>query len=246
MYNYSTLTGGVVSSGTAISYAAASATALTTVPAQITTYLTYNTPGSSDLFVITAGTNDIVSAAPSNNTTAISSAATALTTAIQKLTTAGAQYVLIMQPINVARTPSFLSGTNASYVTYAQALSYDSGTLCQSFSCLLSTKLNSAYPATSSHQPILLADLMSYFNLVTGTTSTGSSNTYTSYGVTNPNTAVCSSALPSCTTTSGLLSTYSSTYATSVFADSYYLTPFANRLLADYIYNYNFYRAGWR
>jgi len=243
MYNYSTLTGGVVSSGTAISYAAATATALTTVPAQITTYLTYNTPGSSDLFIITAGTNDIISAAPSNNTTAISSAATALTTAIQKLTTAGAQYVLVMQPINVARTPSFLSGT---YASYAQALSYDSGTLCQSFSCLLSTKLNSAYPATSSHQPILLADLMSYFNLVTGTTSTGSSNTYTSYGVTNPNTAVCSSALPSCTTTSGLLTTYSSTYATSVFADSYYLTPFANRLLADYIYNYNFYRAGWR
>lgn len=246
MYNYSTLTGGVVSSGTAISYAAASATALTTVPAQITTYLTYNTPGSSDLFIITAGTNDIISAAPSNNTTAIASAATALTVAIQKLTTAGAQYVLVLQPINVARTPSFLSGTNASYVTYAQALSYDSGTLCQSFSCLLSTKLNSAYPATSSHQPILLADLMSYFNLFTGTTSTGSANTYTSYGVTNPNTAVCDSALPSCTTTSGLLSTYSSTYATSVFADSYYLTPFANRLLAVYIYNYNFYRAGWR
>lgn len=249
MYNSSTLTGGVVSSGTAISYAAASATALTTVPAQITTYLTYNTPGSSDLFIITAGFNDIVAAAPNYTGTGIAdiaSSTTALTTAIKKLTTAGAQYVLVMQPINVARTPSFLSGTYSSSFSYAQYLSYDTGTACQSFSCLLSTKLNSAYPATSSHQPILLADLMSYFNLVTGTTSTGSSNTYTSYGVTNPNTAVCSSALPNCTTTSGLLSTYSSTYATSVFADSYYLTPFANRLLADYIYNYNFYRAGWR
>ena len=244
-------TNGVVSSGKAISYAAAAATALSTVPAQITAYLNYNTPSSNDLFIVTAGFNDIVAAAPNYTGTGIAdiaSSTTALTTAIKKLTTAGAQYVLVMQPINVARTPSFLSGTNSSYVDYAQYLSYDTGTACQSFSCLLSTKLNSAYPATSSHQPILLADLISYSNLFTGTTSTGSANTYTSYGVTNPNTAVCSSLLSvsTCSTTSGLNSTYSSTYATSVFADSFYLTPFANRLLADYIYNYNFYRAGWR
>jgi hypothetical protein len=256
----------VIASGTAYSYAAGTATSSNTAT-QISTYLTYNTPGSSDLFIITAGTQDIIAAAPTNDTTAIATAATALTAAIQTLTNAGAQYVMVMQPINVARTPPFLAlngvrpaGTYASYNSYAQALSYDSGTACQSFSCLLSTKLNSAYPATSSHQPILLVDLMSYFNLITGTTNTGSANTFGTYGVTNPDLVVCTTAswtgypttTPSCTTsTLATTSTnqYTSTswtYATSVFAYDYFTTPYVNQLMGDYIYNYNFYRAGWR
>jgi hypothetical protein len=252
----------VVSSGTAISYAegATTTTARVTVPAQIKEYLENNTPGASDLFIITAGTNDIASAALTNDTSTIALAATNLTTAIQTLTTAGAQYVLVMQPLNVARTPPFLAsngvrsaGANASYNSYAQALSYDTGTACQSFSCLLSTKLNAAYPATSSHQPILLADLMSYFNLITGTTNTGSANTFSSYGVTNPDLNVCDSitvpAASICSLATTSTNQYTSTswdYTSSVFAYNYYLTPFAHRLLADYIYNYNFYRAGWR
>jgi len=256
----------VIASGTAYSYAAGTATSSATAT-QISNYLANNTPGSKDLFIITAGTQDIVSAAPTNNTTAIATAATALTSAVQSLTNAGAQYVVVMQPINVARTPPFLAlngvrpaGTNASYNAYAQALSYDSGTACQSYSCLLSTKLNAAYPATSSHQPILLVDLMSYFNLITGTTNTGSANTFSSYAVTNPDLVVCTTAswngypttAPTCTTsTLATTSTnqYTGTswdYTTSVFAYDYFTTPYANRLMGDYIYNYNFYRAGWR
>ncbi|MBU6225472.1 MAG: hypothetical protein KGP13_11645 [Burkholderiales bacterium] len=255
---YRTSSSAVIASGTAYSYAAGTATSSDTAT-QISTYLANNTPGSKDLFIITAGTQDVISAAPTNNTSAVSTAATALTTAIQSLTNAGAQYVVVMQPINVARTPPFLAlngvrpaGTNASYNSYAQALSYDTGTACQSFSCLLSTKLNTAYPATSSHQPVLLVDLMSYFNLITGTTNTGSANTFSSYGVTNPDLVVCSTAVPNCTTsTLAATSTnqYTSTawtYASSVFAYDYYITPFASRLMGDYIYNYNFYRAGWR
>ena len=42
------------------------------------------------------------------------------------------------------------------------------------------------------------------------------------------------------------LNVANASYATYVFADDLNLTPFGNRLLADYIYNYNFYRAGWR
>ena len=154
----------VIASGTAYSYAAGTATSSATAT-QISNYLANNTPGSKDLFIITAGTQDIISAAPTNDTTAIATAATALTSAIQSLTNAGAQYVTVMQPINVARTPPFLAlngvrpaGANAASNANAQALSYDSGTACLSFSCLLSTKLNAAYPATSSHQPILLVD----------------------------------------------------------------------------------------
>jgi outer membrane lipase/esterase len=249
----------VIASGTAYSYAAGTATSSATAT-QISNYLANNTPGSKDLFIITAGTQDIISAAPTNDTTAIATAATALTSAIQSLTNAGAQYVMVMQPINVARTPPFLAlngvrpaGANAASNANAQALSYDSGTACQSFSCLLSTKLNTAYPATSSHQPILLVDLISYFNLITGSTNTGSANTFSSYGVANPDLVACTAAIPAPGCTSGSVTTgtnqYTSTswdYTTSIFAYSYYTTPFANRLMGDYIYNYNFYRAGWR
>jgi len=244
----------VIASGTAYSYAAGTDTSIATAT-QISNYLANNTPGSKDLFIITAGTQDIIAVSSgynSINTTAIAAAATALTAAIQTLTNKGAQYVLVMQPINVARTPWAVTN---SYTSAAQAYSYDTSTACVSFSCLLSTKLNAAYPATSSHQPILLADLMSYFNLITGTTSTGSANTYTSYGVTNPDSAVCTTDPPSCTISPSTVTTgtksYTGTsvswdYTASIFASSIYTTPFANRLLADYIYNYNFYRAGWR
>jgi len=259
---YRTSASAVIASGTAYSYAVGTATASDTYT-QIATYLANNTPGSKDLFIITAGTQDIVAAAPSNNTTAIATAATKLTDAVQLLTNAGAEYVLVMQPINVARTPPFLAlngvrtaGTYATYNSYAQALSYDSGTACQSFSCLLSTKLNTAFPATSSHQPVLLVDLISYFNLLTGTTNTGSANTFSSYGVTNPDLIACHASylVPSCTNSSSSLATTSTnqytssawTYATSVFASEYYTTPYVNQLMGSYIYNYNFYRAGWR
>ena len=259
---YRTSASAVIASGTAYSYAVGTATASDTYT-QIATYLANNTPGSKDLFIITAGTQDIATAALTNDTTAIATAATKLTAAVQLLTNAGAKYVLVMQPINVARTPPFLSASGVRPVGlkwtalingYAQALSYDSGTACQSFSCLLSTKLNTAFPATSSHQPVLLVDLMSYFNLITGTTNTGSANTFSTYGVTNPDLVTCSTAVPSCTSSSSDLATTSTnqytssawTYATSVFAYEYYTTPYVNQLMGSYIYNYNFYRAGWR
>ena len=253
---YTASSSSVLASGTAYSYATGSATVATTAT-QISTYLANNTPGSNDLFIITAGTQDIIAASSaynSTNTSAIAAAATALTAAIQTLTNKGAQYVLVMQPINVGRTPWAVTN---SYTSTAQKYSYDdsSSTACASFSCQLSIKLNSAYPATSSHQPVLLTsqpDTMAYFNLITGTTTTGNINSYTSYGVTNPDTAVCNT-FPLCTSSTVNTGTKSYTgasvpwdYSASLFAYDYYTTPFANRLLGDYIYNYNFYRAGWR
>ncbi|MEY4340621.1 MAG: hypothetical protein RL541_125 [Pseudomonadota bacterium] len=261
MKHYTASLSAIHASGTSYSYASGTATSSDTKD-QVQLYLRNgNSPGASDLFIITAGTQDIVSASkPSKDTSAIATAATKLTEAVQLLTNAGAKYILVMQPINVARTPPFLAATSnairsaglyASYNSNAQELSYDTGTACQSFSCLLSTKLNAAYPATSSHQPVLLADLMSYFNLITGTTNTGSANTFSSYGVANPDLVVCTAAVPGCTTGTVTTGTnqYTSTtwnYTNSIFAYDYYTTPFANRLMGDYIYNYNFYRAGWR
>ena len=212
------------------------------VATQITTYLgnVGNSIGAKDLIIITVGSQDIYDIVV-NNSSSISAATTTLTSQIQRLTNAGAKYVLVVLPINMARTPWGLSGVNATSETI-RAMSYDTGTQCLSFSCQLSTKLNTAYPATSSHQPILLVDLMAYSNLFTGTTTTGSANTYLNYGVTNPNSAACTAGATSgCTADQA-----NANYATYVFADLLNLTPFANRLLADYIYNYNFYRAGWR
>jgi len=210
---------------------------------QINTYLgnVGNSIGAKDLIIITVGSQDIYYAAPGNSTANLATAATNLTSYIQRLTNAGAKYVLVVLPINMARTPWGLSGANATSATI-QALSYDTGTQCLSFSCQLSTKLNAAYPATSSHQPILLTDLMSYSNLFTGTTATGTTDTYVSYGVTNPNTAACNAGGTSGCATGAV----NANYASYVFADTLNLTRFGNRLLADYIYNYNFYRAGWR
>jgi outer membrane lipase/esterase len=218
---------------------------------QITAFLTDNNSaiGPKDLFIITVGNRDIFeNATGAGGATAVATAANLLAAKIQALTNAGAKYVLVMQPLNMARTPS---GASSGVASTMQALSYDTGTLCESFSCQLTTVLQRYYPPTSAHQPVLLADLMAYFNLLTGTTSTGSINTYINYGVTNPDVEVCTTALPNCTSTTITSSTNPRTnavydYATSIFADGLNLTPMANRLLADYIYTNTMYRAGWR
>ena len=237
-----------------------------------------NTIGSSDLFIITAGALDIYDVSTGVAGASITAATTSLVNAVKQLTNAGAQYVLIVYPINMARTPW---GNGSASI---QALSYDTGTSCLSFSCKLTTSLNTNYPATSSHNPVLIADLMGYSNLFTGTApstgfnsvigtipGSGSLNTFASYGVANPSFPACGTAAStpvsgaSITCSTGTTGTvlYSGSggvvtgtdngwtaaawnYTTSVFADKFNLTPLGNRLLADYIYNYNFYRAGWR
>jgi hypothetical protein len=231
-----------------------------------------NTPGANDLFIITVGALDIYDAYTSS--ASLTTATDKIVASVKRLTDAGAKYVLVVYPINMARTPW---GNGSSTI---QALSYDTGTSCLSFSCKLTTSLNTNYPATSSHNPVLIADLMGYSNLFTGTApstgfnsvvttipGSGSLNTFASYGVSNPSFASCSTAAAtpiaspvtsiSCNpAVSGGVGVATGTdngwtaaawdYTTSVFADKFNLTPLGNRLLADYIYNYNFYRAGWR
>ena len=235
-----------------------------------------NTPGSNDLFIITVGALDIYDA--STSSASLSKATDSIVSSVKRLTNAGAKYVLVVYPINMARTPW---GNGSASI---QALSYDTGTSCLSFSCKLTTLLNSNYPATSSHNPVLIADLMGYSNLFTGTApssgfnsvittipGSGSLNTFASYGVANPSFPACDTAASTPVTGSSITCSTGTTgsvlysgsggvvtgtnngwtsaswdYTTSVFADKFNLTPLGNRLLADYIYNFNFYRAGWR
>ena len=265
---------GHVLNGRGYSYATGTAK-VSDVQTQISDFLADSpSVASNDLIIITAGAQDIFAATPTNNTAAIQTAAANLTAAIQSLTNAGAQYVLVVLPINMGRTPWAVA---KAYTVTAQALSYDTSTLCQSFACQLSTKLNDAYPATSSHQRILLADLIGFSNLITGTTTTGGANTFVTYGVANPNIPVCdattgingatvwvpahdvpahacNATLASMTVVSSASAGYAANvftgaawdFSTSVFADYINLTPMGNRLLANYIYSTNMYRAGWR
>ena len=168
---------------------------------QIGNFLTANRPGEKDLFIITAGALDIYDA--SVNSTSLASPVSSLVAAIKRLTDAGAKYVLIVYPPNMARTPWGVRSANRQAV---QDLSYDTGAACTSFSCRTTIALNAQYPATSSHQSILLADLMGYSNLITGTTrsstvtykaisetttGTGTQNTFVSYAVANPDLPAC-------------------------------------------------------
>lgn len=272
---------GALPAGNAFSYATGDARVNDTVT-QINTFLASNSVRSDDLFVITVGALDIYDAANAGNTTMSSTVTDALANAIKQLTDAGAKHVLYMMPINMARTPWGLNPTvvggngstsgNSSLASTAQIqnLSYDSSTGCNSFQCKLTLKLSSYYPATSSGNPVLVADIQSYFNLLSGTTTTGSANTFSSYGIYNPDLPVCtiinSSPNPtssnnsttvilppqgcaSSATNTGTDSAYTTTaydWTTSLFADNLFLTPVGNRLLADYIYGTLMYRAGWR
>ena len=249
------------------------------VEKQIANFLTANKPGEKDLFIISAGGLDIYDAFTNN--TALTNPVTAYVAAIKRLTDAGAKYVLIVYPPNMARTP-WAVRKNTTDRTAVQELSYDADTNCASFSCRTTTALNKEFPATSSHQPILVADLMGFSNLFTGTigsstvtfqnvsiTTTGTgtqANTFPTYGVTNPDLPACYSLTTPPTSpllcdtsdaknnsSGGVNAGYSNgwngtlwDYKTSVFADNFYFTPYANRLYADYIFNVTMYRAGWR
>lgn len=250
------------------------------VEKQIGNFLTANRPGEKDLFIISAGGLDIYDAF--TNSTTLASPVSALIAAVKRLTDAGAKYVLIVYPPNMARTP-WAARKSVADRQAVQDLSYDTRDNCVkgreiSFSCRTTIALNDEFPATALHQPVLYTDLMGYSNLITGTfgtstvtfqgvstttTGTGNQNTFPVYGVTNPDLPACynittppTSPLVCATTTlnaAGGVNTgtngWTNTawdYKTSVFADNFYFTPYANRLYADYIYNVSMYRAGWR
>lgn len=198
-----------------------------------------------------------------------------LVTQIAKLIDAGAKHVVLLEPMNLSRTPWGLS-LDATSVTFLRSLSYDTDTSCTSSSnqnslhCKLTIALSSKYPPTVYGQKLLAVDLAQYVNLLSGTTSTGSANTYTSYFTHLPTIPACAVSAISSTSTS----TQSSSYVASsidatwtagcdadtsvwtdissypftgfMFADNLNLSPQGNALLANYVYSSSMYRAAWR
>lgn len=224
------------------SYASADAR-VSGVATQINTFLTAagGVVAKKDLIIIAVGNWDIKDAAATNDTAAIDTATTALVTAIQRLTSAGAEHVLVIPSINMARTP-WATGSGISRTTVQNL----SNSVSTSFNFTLSTKLGSAYP--QDRKPVLLLDPTTDFNSFAGSVDVNGNvvRNFSGIALTNLSTAVCTSAsaLAGCAL-SGLVGGSSAVdYQTAVFADDINLTPVANRLLADRML-FNMRNFGW-
>lgn len=240
-------TGPALAATGGFSYASATAK-VSDVATQINTFLTAagGVVAKKDLIIITVGNWDIKAAAATNDTAAIDTATTALVTAIQRLTNAGAERVLVIPSTNMARTP-WATASGISRATIQNL----SNSVSTSFNFTLSTKLSTAY--TQDRRPVLLLDPTADFNNFAGSVKVNGEQVYNYSGVntlTNLSTAVCAAPSPAagCTTAvtaAGGVGVLNATdYLTSVFADEINLTPIANRWLADRML-FNMRNYGW-
>ena len=220
------------------SYATANAR-VADVDAQITAFLSSAASvAKKDLIIIAVGNWDIYDAY-TNGATSMESNASALVASIQRLTTAGAEHVVVIPAINMARTPWAVGNTLAQI----QKLSITTEALpgLDSFNFLLLTKLNTAY--TQDRKPVYLLDRSSDFNSFAGKFDTNgttriinvsglalTADTGLYVPVCTAPTAMAGCALGGLNTTSPLTAT---SYQSYVFADDMNLTPLANRFLAD-------------
>jgi hypothetical protein len=220
------------------SYATANAR-VADVDAQITAFLSSaGSVAKKDLIIIAVGNWDIYDAY-TNGVTSMDSNASALVASIQRLTTAGAEHVVVMPAINMARTPWAANKSLAGI----QQLSITTSSLpgLNSFNFLLLTKLNAAF--RQDRKPVYLLDRSSDFNNFAGQFDTNGSTRIINVSgmaltadtglyvpVCTAHTAMAGCALGGLNTTSPLTAT---SYQSYVFADDINLTPLANRFLAD-------------
>lgn len=221
------------------SYATANAR-VADVDRQVTTFL--NSAGSvskGDLIVIAVGNWDIYDAVK-NGATSMETATTTLAAAIQRLTNAGAEHVVVVPPINMARTPwatTYVTENPSVNRLMIQNLSNSAKT---SFNFLLALKLNTMY--TQDRKPVAFLDRTTDFNGFAGSVDINGAaiQNFSGTALTNLATPVCATPSPATgcaladTGATGLKGGPNSTdYLTSVFADEINLTPALNRYLAD-------------
>lgn len=235
-------TGPALAAKGGFSYASATAK-VSDVATQINTFLTAagGVVAKKDLIIITVGNWDIKAAAATNDTAAIDAATTALVTAIQRLTNAGAERVLVIPSINMARTP-WATASGISRATIQNL----SNSVSTSFNFTLSIKLGTAY--TQDRRPVLLLDPTTDFNTFAGSVDVNGNAVRNFSGIVlnNLSTAVCTlpGAWSGCTLANLDGGAGSVAYQTAVFADDINLTPIANRLLADRML-FNMRNYGW-
>jgi phospholipase/lecithinase/hemolysin len=216
------------------SYATAQAR-VADVDAQITAFLNAaGTVAKKDLIVIAVGNWDIYDATRSG-ATSMDTVTTALVTSIQRLTNAGAERVVVMPPINMARTPWSTAYVAAHPSTTRLMIQNLSNSAATSFNFTLLAKLTAAYRQDA--KPVVFLDRTTDFNSFAGSVDVGGTaiQNYSGLGLTNLATAVCNASgnFAGCDLNSLVDGVGSITYQTSVFADDINLTPAINRYFGD-------------
>ncbi len=213
------------------------------VDSQITAFLASagGVVAKKDLIIITVGNWDIYDAVMTG--ASVDTASTNLVASVKRLTDAGAEHVVVMPAINMARTPWALTAPNGMSLADIQKLSITTSPLpsLTSFNFLLLSKLNDAYK--QDKKPVYLLDRSGDFNSFAGKFDTnGTTRILNVSGMAiTADTGLYVPVCPAATTRVSTDTTFAegcalpgtTEYLTYVFADDINLTPVANRFLAD-------------
>jgi outer membrane lipase/esterase len=210
---------------------------------QITAFLADagNVVAKKDLIIITVGNWDIYDAVMTG--ASVDTASTNLVAGVKRLTDAGAEHVVVMPAINMARTPWALTAPNGMSLADIQKLTIttESAKSLTAFNFLLLGKLNDVYK--QDKKPVYLLDRSGDFNSfsgkfdINGTTRILNVSGMSITADTGLYVPVCPAATTRVSTdvtfAEGCALPSTTEYFTYVFADDINLTPAANRYLGD-------------
>ncbi len=168
----------VTAAGGLVTYPAASTPALS-VQAQIDLFLANNSISTTDMIVINAGTADIMlNTLSSGGASGVTTASQNFVSQVMRLRNAGAKHIVVFGPPNMGRSPfAYKYNLTSLLSNYSKTLA---STNCTDFNCSLELGLQQQI-GTISQNPVIFVDISSQTSLITGTTTTGSANTYTSF-----------------------------------------------------------------
>jgi outer membrane lipase/esterase len=224
----------------------------TTLSNQIAAYLSTNSVGSQDMFIITAGTVDIIDAYLNSATYTLDmeAAGVSLVNQVKALVNAGAKRIVVVPPYDMSVTP--WGKTNATYTTQLNALTrhlndvingcMGGGTTYGCKGLALDGRVVVYAPIEDAmNQIVLNPSSYSLTDVTTPICDPASSATDSANGIGIGNGQLNSSRC----STSTLITVTDSTGTTSVtatlgayaFADKVYPTPAINRSLGNTVYN---------
>ena len=168
-------------STTANVYSGSSSQALS-VQSQIKLFLDSNggSFSSTDLVIINGGTADVLLNTVGTTGLGVTTAADNLVSLVGTVRSHGAKHIVVFGPPNMGRSPFAYANSIKQTLTDASLTLSNGSTSCTDFNCKLELGLQRLV-GTVSQNPILYVDISSQTSLITGSTATGSSNTYTSY-----------------------------------------------------------------
>jgi hypothetical protein len=213
---------------------------------QITAFLADagNVVAKKDLIIITVGNWDIYDAVMTG--ASVDTASTNLVAGVKRLTDAGAEHVVVMPAINMARTPWALTAPNGMSLADIQKLSITTETvpsLKTAFNFLVLSNFQAAFSQDKKMlDSVRLLDRSGDFNNFAGKFDTdGITPIVNRIGIFTGGTGLYVPVCPAATTrvstdvtfAEGCALPSTTEYFTYVFADDINLTPAANRYLGD-------------